>query len=234
MTVPGAARELDDFVAVLEEGARLTAGKLERLLARLGELHQRAIRTGRCAGDRAATEQVAWLYVAAVRALVRDELRHRPVRLAEARARDAHRLLHLRRAELHLELDGIGAFALVGVVVQVGKRFGIFFRAREGRAAVRLERIHRHDPRRDGGGEALRKERTERLVFPRLHIARRPIVEEQRAEEMLVRARDRDWLAQAVSFPDDERELGFVIEALARAVGRRGRFGGLQLAARAA
>ena len=44
---------------------------------------------------------------------MRDELRERPVRVAKVAARQAHGRLHLRRAQVHLELDRETAFALV-------------------------------------------------------------------------------------------------------------------------
>src|SRR4051812_41224741 len=84
-----AARTLDHFVAVLEESTRFTARQLERLLARLGQLHYRAVGIGRRAGNRARAEQVARLDVAAVGGLVREHLRYGPVGVAEARARQA-------------------------------------------------------------------------------------------------------------------------------------------------
>src|SRR5689334_14392561 len=73
---------LDHFVAILEERALLTAWQLERLLARLGQLHHRAEGVGRRAGNRAGAEQIARLDVAAVRRLVREHLRDGPIGVA--------------------------------------------------------------------------------------------------------------------------------------------------------
>src|SRR5260221_9807106 len=167
---------LGHLVAVLEKGARLAARELERILAGKRELHQRAegVVGGARQGSRA--EQIARLQVAAVGCLVRDDLRERPVRVAEIAAREAHRPLHLWRAQVHLQLDGEAAFALVALIEKVRQRLRIIACAHESGTAVRLQRIHRHDPGRTGGGEALAEERHGRLIFPGLYIAGLPVV----------------------------------------------------------
>src|SRR6185503_10444546 len=85
---------LHDLVAVLEEGARLAVRQRERRLPGLRELHQRAVRVGRRARERAGAEEVARAQVAAVRAVVRDELRHGPIGVAEVAARKPRRRFH--------------------------------------------------------------------------------------------------------------------------------------------
>ena len=49
--------------------------------------------------------------------------------------------------------------------------------ARTGGTPERRQRLHRHHPRRDRGGEVLGEERAQRLVLPRLDVARRPVVD---------------------------------------------------------
>ena len=84
---------------------------------------------------------------------------------------------------------------------QVGQRRGIL---RRQRLTEGLERIQRHDPRRNGGAEIFREKRPERLVFPRLHIARAPVVHQDEPEDVLLGPLDRDRLAERVSGPDEE------------------------------
>ena len=62
----------------------LAGGELEGIGAPPGELEQAAARVLRLAGDGAAAEQVAGLQVAAVRGVVRQELRRGPVEIGEA------------------------------------------------------------------------------------------------------------------------------------------------------
>ncbi|RYF66813.1 MAG: hypothetical protein EOO22_20425, partial [Comamonadaceae bacterium] len=52
--------------------------------------------------------------------------------------------------------------------------------------AKRRQRFHGHDPRRQRAREILGEERPERLVFPGLQIARRPVVEQAHAEQVLL------------------------------------------------
>ena len=49
------------------------------------------------------------------------------------------------------------------------------------------------------GREALAEERTERLVFPGLYVARRPVVDQADAEDVILRGLDRDRLAERVA-----------------------------------
>src|SRR2546423_10126412 len=116
---------------------------------------------------------------------------------------------------MHLHFDGEAAGALVGFIEEIGKRLRVALGTRKGRTAERRERFQRDDPRRYRRGEALREERPQRLVFPRLDVARRPVVEEYDAEDVLEGILDRDRPTQPAAGADDEAELGFVIEALA-------------------
>ena len=127
----------------------------------------------------------------------------------------------------------VPAALLVGFVRQVGQRPRVVARALERGAAEGLERLERHDPWRDGGGEALGEEGPERLVLPGLHVARRPVVQEYDAEDVIERVADAHGLAERVARPDDEAELDLVVEALRRAEAGRGGVGSLRLAVRA-
>ena len=120
----------------------------------------------------------------------------------------------------------------IGVRVEIRQRLRIA-RGPFERGPERRQRLHRHDPGRERGGEVLRQERAERLVFPGLDVARRPVVEQRDAEQMLLGLVDRDRLAERIALADEEAELELVVEPLrwrrARAAHRRA----LGLAARA-
>src|SRR5882724_4666200 len=103
MALARAAGALDHLVAVLDERARFAARQLQRRLAALGELEQRAGRVRRRAGDGSRSEQVARPQVAAVRAVVGDELRRRPVGAVVVAAREAYWRIALGRAQIHLD-----------------------------------------------------------------------------------------------------------------------------------
>ena len=106
-------------------------------------------------------------------------------------------------------------------------------RPRRHRLAKRRQRVRADDPRADAGQEILGEERPERLIFPRLQIARRPVVEQAITGDMLGRLADRDRLPELVALADPDAELELVIEAPARAIFGRIGVGRLALAARA-
>ena len=58
-----------------------------------------------------------------------------------------------------------------------------------------------HDPRADRGGKGLGLERPERLVLPRLDVARRPVVQQHVAEDHRVGLRHGDRLPMAEGWP---------------------------------
>ena len=99
-----------------------------------------------------------------------------------------------------------GAFIFVGLQTRFELNVvGEIVRSRANRATApdpapaavseRFERFQRHDPRRDAGAEIFRQKRTERLVFPRLNIARAPVVHQDQAKNVVGRAIDRHRLA---------------------------------------
>ena len=91
-------------------------------------------------------------------------------------------------------------------------------RARRLGDAERLQRLGGDDPRRHGRAEALAEERPERLRFPLLDVARRPVVDEAEPERCARRRRaigiGSPW---RVAGTDPHRELQLVIELAARA-----------------
>ena len=173
----------------------------DRLLARRGQLEQRAGLLGRGTGHRARAEQVAGLQVAAVDRVMRDELRDRPVRVTEIRRRQpiagVAALAHRFGLQPRLERDVDRASVAVRGRVEIRQRRRIAGRMPE-RAAERRERIERDDPRRDRRREVLREERSERLVLPALDVARAPVVEQHEAEHVLLGVTDRHRLAERV------------------------------------
>src|SRR5690625_2339132 len=80
-----------------------------------------------------------------------------------------------------------------------------------------LERLDRHDPRRHRRGERLTQKRAERYIFPRLDIARRPIVDQTYAEQVTVGVVQPDRLTDRRFAADDDADLGFDVEARRRA-----------------
>ena len=224
------------FVAVLDEAALLAARHRDRLAAARGKFKQAAPASFVGAGDGARADQVAGQEIAAIRGVMRHHLRHRPVHhrergLGEAerrRARAPHRL----RRHVGFERDVEAALRAICGVVEMRQRRRIALRPCEGGGAERQERFLRHHPGRHGGGEILSQKRAERLVFESLHVARRPVVQETEAENMLRRLADRDGFAEFGRHADVEAELQLEIEIARRSVARRRFLRALALAAR--
>ena len=80
-----------------------------------------------------------------------------------------------------------------------GSGCGITGIAHARRRAKWLECVERHDPRRDRRRKILREERTERLILPRLDVARRPVVDETQAEDVSLRLIERNRRAERVA-----------------------------------
>src|SRR5215467_7484924 len=90
------------------------------------------------------------------------------------------------------------------------------------RRAKGLERLERDDPWRDGGCKTLGQERSQRLVFPCLHVACGPVVEQYQAEDVVLGALHRNGLAKRVGGADEDAQLELVIESACRPeAGRR-------------
>src|SRR6202030_2079831 len=101
------------------------------------------------------------------------------------------------------------------------QRRRIAFRPRVGRSVEWRHCLGRHHPWRDGGAEILAEERAERLGFPGLYVARRPVVEQAVAEHMIGRVTDRNHGAELGSDADEGAELELEIEIARRSVARR-------------
>ena len=82
-------------------------------------------------------------------------------------------------------------------------------------------------------GKAFGQERAERLVFPGLDIARRPVVEQAQTKHVVFRLGDVDRLAQLVAGADENAQLQFDIHARAGLDGGHGGVRRLGLADRA-
>ena len=111
----------------------------------------------------------------------------------------------------------------VGLIVRVGEirqRGRIAFGPRISRGAERRQRLCGHHPRRDRGAEILAEERPERLIFPGLDVARRPVVEQAIAEHVLGRFADRNGGAELGTHADEGAELELEIEIARRPVAR--------------
>ena len=153
-----------------------------------------------------------------------DELRRGPVEVAGIAAGQLVRRKPLggecRRVQEHLELDVERAGCLVGAVVEVGQQRGIVRRPLSLRRAERCQGLRRDHPRRDAGAEALAEERTERLILPGLDVARRPVVQQAEAGDVLRRLGDGDGRAERVARADPDPELELVVEIAAWTEGR--------------
>ena len=116
------------FVAVLEEAARLAAGKLDRLLAAVADLEQRAEPAGVCRSTSVPVPiRSPGCRLQPLDAVVGDDLRRAPVhrRIGRAARQDMRR--EARRAHLlgrqgYFELDAERALLPVGLVVKIGQR----------------------------------------------------------------------------------------------------------------
>jgi hypothetical protein len=110
-------------------------------------------------------------------------------------------LAHALGQQQHFQFDIEGATGLVALVQQVRQRLRVAFRARRLGAAERLQRFGGHHPGRDAGDEALGQERPQRLVFPGLDIARRPVVEQAETGDVLGGIANRDRSPMSLPWP---------------------------------
>jgi hypothetical protein len=157
---------------------------------------------------------------------MRNHLRHGPIDRSERGLGEPERrgavAPHRLGGEIGFEIDVEAAIRPVAGVVKMRQRRRIAFGPRERRGVERRQRFRGHQPGRNRGGEILAEERPERLIFPCLHVARRPVVEQAVAEHMSRRRADRDRRAEIVSRADEHSELEFEIEIARWAVARHG------------
>ena len=126
---------------------------------------------------------------------MRDDLRRAPVHRGISRTAREHegrqaRSAHLFGGEGHLKFDGERAALPVGGIIEIRERSRVARGARRHGRAERRKRLRAHDPRADAGEEILGEERPQRLIFPCLDVARRPVVEKAIAGDMLARFAD--------------------------------------------
>src|SRR5690349_19330590 len=106
---------------------------------------------------------------------------------------------HLFGLYVNLEIDIETAKIIVAGVAQIFERLRIIRTAFESFRSKRSECLHRHDVWRDRRREILCEKGTERLIFPCLNIASRPVVDETHAEDMILGFPDRDRLTHLIS-----------------------------------
>ena len=174
-----------DLVAVLQEGPHGPVGQGERFGAAPAQLQQAAALLAVRAADRARGVEVPGPGRGAVHGQVGQHLGGRPVHGGERRPGD-HLAVQL---DLQREVE-----APVVAAGQVGQRFGVLRRRADPGVRQRLER---HDPGRDRGGERLGQERAERPGLPGLDVAGRPVVDQERAEHVVGERVDPDRASPA-------------------------------------
>src|SRR5690606_35819305 len=101
---------------------------------------------------------------------------------------------------------------------QVGKRRRVAFRPARHWPTEWRQCLGGHYPGRDAGQEILREEGTERLIFPGLEVARRPVVEQAIARDLACSLADRDGIAKLVAGPDEDPQFELIVEPAARAI----------------
>src|SRR5690606_3425075 len=97
-----------------------------------------------------------------------------------------------------LESDRVCAARWAGVL-EVWKGVRIAVGPRRLRHSERRKRLGRDDPGRDARHEVLRQEGPERLILPCLDVARRPIVQQAEARNVILGILDGDWLTELVA-----------------------------------
>jgi hypothetical protein len=188
------------------------------------------------AGNGARAEEIADRKIAAVAGVMGDHLCDRPIRrrerrLGEALWRDAG-TPHRVGCHVSFERDVEATSLLIRGVGEIRQRRGIAFRPRERCDAKRRQGFPRHHPGRYRGGEIFSEERSERLIFPTLDVARRPVVQKAEAENMLRSLGDGDGVAERRRHADVEAELKLEIEIARRSVARHRFLRALALALR--
>ena len=163
-------------------------------------------RQGPCAN------QVAGLEIAAVRAVVRDDLRRAPVHGGVGRAarEDVRRECPRRASARSISVTSSWiARAATRAIARHRRDKASGLRIAGGPWRHRLDetaRAHRGSTIHgtDAGQEILGEERAERLVFPSLQVARRPVVREAIAGDMVVGLADRNRRSRVVSAADPD------------------------------
>src|SRR3984957_1142998 len=215
-----------DGIAVLEKGAGFAAADLHRLAAARAQLEQRPGLRRRGSRLGSGSEQIAGAQIAAVDGVVRNELRGRPERMSKAgRGQPVGRLLPLAHGgtlyqDIEPNIERAGVAVPHRVQIRQGRRGALGPRERN---AKRSQRLQRHDPWRNRRREILRQERPQRLLFPCLQIARRPVIEQTQAKDMRLGIRHRNRPPARIARTDEDAEFELVVQAIARPYrGRQG------------
>jgi len=120
-------------------------------------------------GDGAAGKQVSRPEIAAIRGVVGEHLRKRPIQVAEISPADAMpgatRLSHRRRLQTDLRRQIEAAVLLVIQVRKIRQWLRVSRWARRGRNTKRSQRFGGDDPGRNTGSKTFCQKRTERLVL---------------------------------------------------------------------
>ena len=123
---------------------------------------------------------------------------------------------------------------LVIGIQQIRQRLRITLRARRLCTTERFQGFGGHHPWRNASDKAFGQERPQRLVFPRLNVTRRPVVEQAETGNVFARLADRDGIAHVVTLADPDAQLQFIVQTDAGAKHRFGLPGGQGLAFRTA
>src|SRR5579883_85204 len=193
------------FVTIFQKPPRLARWQLQRFVPAPGQLEQAPAILLLRPGNRSARDQIARAQVASVRCVMRHHLRRCPVHMAECCFAQPYRFPQPRRLQKHLQLNIESALRRP----QIPER-RCFMRRRF--RPKWLQRFERNHPRRNAGREIFRQKRAERLIFPALNIARRPVVQQTKTRDVFLRPADRDRLAQRVPWSREETYFEFVIE----------------------
>ena len=157
---------------------------------------------------------------------MREHLPERPIEIERAAVRECHRgvtgLAHARRPQRRQHGQADTAACAICGIVEIRQRRGIACGARRERRAEGRQRFERHDPRADRAGKILGEERPEWLILPGLHVARRPVVQDAHAEEIIVDFAEWNRCAHRVAGPDDGGQFKLVVERARRPDGRCG------------
>src|SRR5256885_2082090 len=98
---------------------------------------------------------------------------------------------HLFGLDIDLEIDVKTAEFLILRIAEIFERLRVTRIAIERLCTKGSESFHRDNERRDRSSEILGEKWSERLVFPRLNIAGRPVVHKADTEDVIFRFTDR-------------------------------------------
>ena len=211
-------------------------GSDNRLAAACGEFEKAAPARFFRTGNGARADEIADREIATVAGVMGDHLRDGPIGRRERGLGETHRCdagaPHGVGRQIRLKRNVVAALCTIRCVGEIRQRRGIAFRPVERGDTERRERLARDDPRRHRGGEILAEERPQWLVFPTLHVARRPVVEQTEAKNMFRGPADRHGFAKLCWRADIHAKLKLEIHVPRRTIARNGFVAGFALALR--